>query len=140
MNHEDNGRAVRPPRPADKRKPYKTPALTLFGQVAALTQNGTCNTTNDNLADVACNINTGMGMSSDRRLKTDVVRIGSHPYGFGLYLFQYVPEVQDRCGYGRRFGVMADEVEQVRPETVQMDPDGYKRVRYDLLGIRPNQH
>ena len=42
--------------------------------------------------------------------KNNVVRIGTHPLGLGLYLFDYKPEYQDRCGQGRQFGVMADEV------------------------------
>jgi hypothetical protein len=123
-----------------KRKPYKSPTLTLFGQVAQLTQNGTCAEANDNATPTACTINTGMGMTSDRRLKTDIVRIGEHPLGFGIYLFQYLPEHQESFGHGRRFGVMADEVEDVVPQAVALRPDGYKMVDYGLLGIRPLLH
>jgi hypothetical protein len=124
-----------------KRKPYKTPTLTLFGQVAQLTQNGTCAEANDNATPSSCTINTGMGMAtSDRRLKTDIVRVGEHPLGFGMYLFQYLPEHRDRLGHGRRFGVMADEVEPVMPAAIGMTPDGYKMVDYGLLGIRPLLH
>lgn len=74
-------------------------------------------------------------MMSDRALKQDIVRIGTHPAGFGLYLFDYKPEFREAAGFGRQFGVMADEVELVLPQAVVMHPDGYKRVDYALLGI-----
>jgi hypothetical protein len=72
---------------------------------------------------------------SDRAIKSDWTRIGEHPLGFGLYLFRYKPEYQAQWGAGRRFGVMADEVEKVRADAVRMHPDGYKIVSYPLLGI-----
>ena len=43
-------------------------------------------------------------------------RIGHHPNGFGLYLFDYKVEFQGAWGRGRQFGVMADEVESVMPD------------------------
>ena len=74
-------------------------------------------------------------MNSDRTLKQNIVRVGTHPAGFGLYLFDYKPEFREAAGVGRQFGVMADEVEAVLPQAVVMHPDGYKRVDYALLGI-----
>ena len=74
-------------------------------------------------------------MVSDRNAKQNIVRIGTHPLGIGLYLFDYKPEFEPVAGYGRQFGVMADEVEAVLPQAVVMHPDGYKRVDYALLGI-----
>ena len=63
---------------------------------------------------------------SDRRLKSNIVRIGTHPLGIGLYEYDIFGE--------RQRGVMADEVEQVMPEAVTTHPTlGYKMVRYDLL-------
>jgi hypothetical protein len=55
--------------------------------------------------------------------------------GIGLYLFDYKPEFRDQWGYGRRFGVMADEVEEVFPEAVFWHPNGHKIVDHALLGI-----
>ncbi len=72
---------------------------------------------------------------SDRACKTNLTRIGTHPIGIGLYLFDYKAEFQESAGRGRQFGVMADEVEAVMPEAVVMHPDGYKRVNYAMLGI-----
>ena len=74
-------------------------------------------------------------MSSDRAIKENIVRIGTHPLGIGLYLFDYKPAYRETAGFGRRFGVMADEVEAVLPQAVVMQPDGYKRVDYALLGL-----
>jgi len=77
-----------------------------------------------------------MSMMSDARCKTDVVRVGSHPAGFDLYLFRYLPEFRSADDDGRlHFGVLAQEVEAVVPEAVQRDVAGYRRVNYDLLGI-----
>ena len=72
---------------------------------------------------------------SERRVKENIVRIGDHPFGFGLYLFDYRPEHRAQWGHGRQFGVMIDEVEIVMPEAVCMHRDGYKRVDYGMLGI-----
>lgn len=62
---------------------------------------------------------------SDRRLKSNIVRIGMHPLGIGVYEYDI---------FGKRErGVMADEVEAVRPQAVSTHPSGFKMVRYDLL-------
>jgi len=115
------------------------PTLTLFGQVAALTQSTACSASNDGNAPCAAG-QSNMGKTSDRRLKQEILRIGDHPLGFGLYVFSYKPSHRDECGHGRQFGVMADEVEQIVPEAVVVRDDGYKAVRYDMLGIRPQVH
>jgi hypothetical protein len=118
-----------------EKRAYTPPVLTLFGHVAALTQSGTCSAASDG-ANAPCQVAGGaMGMSSDRRLKQNIVRIGEHPAGFGLYLFEYKHSPR-----ARQFGVMADEVAQVMPEAVLVGPDGYRSVRYDMLGISPALH
>lgn len=120
------------------RKPYSPPVLTLFGHVAALTRSGTCsaNTDGNNGICLAGGNMQGNMVSSDRRLKQDIVRIGNHPSGIGLYLFRYRPDFEVECGAGRQFGVMADEVQTVLPGAVRTRPDGYLSVDYDALGIR----
>jgi hypothetical protein len=50
--------------------------------------------------------------------------------GIGLYRFQYNWSDQVYVG------VMAQEVQTVRPEAVSRGPDGYLRVNYDLIGVR----
>jgi hypothetical protein len=81
-----------------------------------------------------------MSCLSERQTKSNIIRVGSHPLGFGLYLFDYKPAFRDEWGHGRQFGVMADEVEKVMPEAVVIHPDGYKMVNYAMLGIRRNLH
>lgn len=65
-------------------------------------------------------------MASDRRVKTNVSRIGTRPDGLGVYAYEYV------WGGGRRIGVMADEVEAIYPEAV-LDIGGIKAVDYGRL-------
>lgn len=68
---------------------------------------------------------TVAGVFSDRRLKSNIERIGTHPIGIGLYSYD--------INGARATGVMADEVMEVMPEAVILDPSGYYRVRYDLI-------
>jgi hypothetical protein len=68
---------------------------------------------------------------SDRRIKRDIREVGvDRRTALTLYEFSYV----DAPGT-RYVGVMADEVELVYPEAVYTMPNGYKAVRYDMLGI-----
>ena len=98
-----------------------------YGKLNRLTQGPTSGT------------NEGGGtkfMASARKVKENIVKVGEHSSGIGLYLFNYKSEYRDIWGYGRQFGVMADEVETVMPEAVFNHPDGYKMVNYAMLGIR----
>lgn len=65
-------------------------------------------------------------MASDRRLKSNIVHIGTHPLGIGIYEY-------DIFGHRAR-GVMADELEAVMPEAVMMGAGGYKMVNYAMIG------
>lgn len=62
---------------------------------------------------------------SDRRLKSNIVRTGTHPLGIGLYEYDIFGE--------RQRGVMADEVETVLPSAVSTHPSGFKMVDYSQL-------
>jgi hypothetical protein len=140
VSQEGNMTEQKTPVTGGGKRPYASPVLTLFGHVAALTQSGICSAASDG-NNAPCQVAGGaMGMSSDRRLKQDIVRIGDHPAGFGLYLYSYLPAFRDECGHGRQFGVMADEVEAIVPEAVTVRPDGYQAVYYDMLGIRRAVH
>ena len=108
---------------------YSQPNLRVFGTVSDLT-NGTNTVGTDSGFG-----NDRQNRQSDRATKENWVRIGEHPLGIGLYLFDYMPEFRDRSGHGRQFGVMADEVESVMPGAVSIHPDGYKTVNYAMLGI-----
>ena len=108
------------------RKSYKVPKLTNYGRVQNLTQTGSMGR-QENSNMNGCSSNSSRRPCSERFVKENIVRIGEHPLGFGLYLFDYRPEYRGRWGYGRQFGVMIDEVETVVPEAVFIHPDGYKR-------------
>ena len=112
------------------KKPYVKPRLVRYGEVRQLTQTSTTGSKEGT---------TGSGImkpGSDRAIKENIVRIGEHPLGFGIYLFDYKPEYRATWGEGRQFGVMADEVEAVVPQAVSLHPEGYKVVDHAMLAIR----
>jgi hypothetical protein len=111
-----------------KKKPYLRPVLTAHGSVSELTM-GSATVGTD--AGATKNKN----QQSDRNTKENIVRVGEHPLGIGLYLFDYKSEYRDQSGHGRQFGVMADEVEAVMPKAVSVHANGYKVVNYAMLGI-----
>jgi hypothetical protein len=72
----------------------------------------------------------GGGRRSDITLKHDIVLLGHLDNGLGFYRFAY-------DGSSKPYvGVMAQEVQAVRPDAVVRGPDGYLRVFYDRLGVR----
>jgi hypothetical protein len=58
-------------------------------------------------------------------LKSNIERIGTHSLGIGIYAYDIFGE--------RQLGVMADEVEQVKPEAVLTHSSGFKMVNYGAL-------
>lgn len=64
---------------------------------------------------------------SDRRLKTDIERIGEREDGLGIYLYRYL------WSPVRFIGVMAQEVLNVKPEAVIHTPSGFLAVNYGAL-------
>lgn len=117
--------------PGDKRppgrKPYAKPALVKYGEVRSLTQAASGTMTEPG---------GGVRMPSERRIKEGIVRIGTHPLGIGIFLFDYRAEHRDLFGHGRQFGVMAEDVERVLPEAVGRSSSGFKAVDYAMLGMR----
>jgi hypothetical protein len=79
--------------------------------------------------DAAGKAGSFAALFSDRRLKRDIVRVGTTPVmGLPLYAFSYV---WDR---GKRvIGVMADEVARMRPSAVIDHPSGFKAVDYGQI-------
>ena len=71
----------------------------------------------------------GGARRSDMRLKHDLVLLGRLDDGLGYYRFTY------NGGHTSYVGVMAQEVQNVMPEAVTRDTDGYLRVSYDKLGL-----
>jgi hypothetical protein len=72
----------------------------------------------------------GGGRRSDIELKRDVTLLGHLSNGLGVYRFRYVD------GDRAYVGVIAQEVERVRPDAVSRGSDGYLRVSYDRLGFK----
>jgi Protein of unknown function (DUF3300)/Chaperone of endosialidase len=73
----------------------------------------------------------GGGRRSDIRLKEDIVPLAQLNNGLELYRFRYKGD--DRTTY---VGVMAQDVQKIRPDVVVRDSDGYLRVDYDRLGLK----
>jgi hypothetical protein len=112
----DHARAVK--------APYRTPRLEVLGSLRSATRG-----TNGMGADGAL----GMTMMSDRRTKEEILEIGRHPLGLGIYRFRYKAPYAELHGAGRRVGVMADEVAEKYPDAVCRHADGYLRVDYGRL-------
>ena len=71
----------------------------------------------------------GAAFISDRRLKTNVKRVGLLPQGIGVYDYEYAGDPK----HERIRGVMAQEVERVDPDAVLEMDDGYKAVDYSRV-------
>jgi hypothetical protein len=67
------------------------------------------------------------GLSSDRRLKKNIKKIGKLLNGLGWYSFNYLWSDQPREG------VMSDEVRNIMPEAVSVDGHGFDVVDYDRV-------
>lgn len=67
----------------------------------------------------------GLMALSDERLKSNVERVGTHPLGIGVYEY----DIFDR----RERGVMAQELQRVKPEAVFQHPSGFLMVDYGQL-------
>ena len=62
---------------------------------------------------------------SDRRLKTDIVRVGTLDNGLPVYSYRLKGEDHFQIG------VMAQEVAEVRPEAIVRDSSGFMKVDYE---------
>ena len=63
-------------------------------------------------------------------MKHDIVLLGHLDDGLGYYRFSYVGS------HKAYVGVIAQEVQAVRPDAVTRGRDGYLSVYYDRLGIK----
>ena len=83
------------------------------------------------LAAAAANSSGGgaLPQASDRRLKTDIRRVGTTRLGLPLYQFRYrdLPQVYE--------GVMAQDVAVMHPGAIKPLPQGYMAVDYAKLGL-----
>ena len=78
----------------------------------------------------------GSAAGSDINLKSNIVKLWDAPNGLTVYEFEYKPEFKDHelCGHGKFIGYMAQEVEKIMPEAVFTMDNGYKAVKYDMVG------
>jgi hypothetical protein len=65
-------------------------------------------------------------MFSDRRLKSNIKRVGTHPIGVGIFTYTMM-------GMPQR-GVIAQEVQAVRPDLVKRHANGFLQVNYGEIG------
>jgi hypothetical protein len=75
----------------------------------------------------------GIMKYSDIRMKENIKQVHWLPNGLPVYTYEYKPEFKDIAGHGVHIGVMAQEVEMVKPEAVITNANGYKMVNYGLL-------
>ena len=76
---------------------------------------------------IASTIGGIAGIFSDRRLKHAIEKVGEFADGLGVYVFSYLGSNQ------RHKGVMADEVERLRPWALGPKVAGYATVNYGAL-------
>ncbi len=69
-------------------------------------------------------LGAGVSLFSDRRLKTDIRKVGTLDSGLAVYSYRYV------TGGPTMLGVMADEVAETIPDAVSVHDSGYAMVDY----------
>jgi hypothetical protein len=79
----------------------------------------------NNLLGSAAQLGSAAFMFSDRRLKSNIKRVGTHAIGVGIYDYTMM-------GFPQR-GVIAQEVQAVRPDLVKRHANGYLMVNYGGL-------
>jgi len=72
----------------------------------------------------------GRGRRSDIMLKHDIVLLSHLSNGLNVYRFTYNGSTKPYVG------VLAQQVQQIRPDAVERGSDGYLRVHYEKLGIK----
>lgn len=107
--------------------------LSGLGQQAGQIISGAGNTSTNTggspstLGSVASAIGGIASIFSDRRVKRDIVKLDEFPDGLGVYSFRYFGDDTVRCG------VMADEVEKIRPWALGPRVGGFATVNYGAL-------
>lgn len=70
---------------------------------------------------------------SDRRMKTDIAKVGDHPVGVGIYAYRYKG---DPKSYPKVVGPMAEDVQKIAPHAVSVIPGsgGKRAINMAALG------
>ena len=108
----------------------------LNGQIRTASNGYGTTTQSGGLGQALLSAGTQLGSAaikaSDRRLKTNIAKVGALKDGLGVYEFDY--RDGDRFGHGRFKGVMADEVAALRPWALGPKIDGeFASVDYSKL-------
>lgn len=110
----------------------------LLNQVSGQTINTSMNGTTtqpsgllNSLLSAGASIGSAAIMASDIRVKRDIVKLGEEADGLGVYAYNYI---WDDEAEPLRFGVMAQEVEALRPWALGPTVDGVMSVDYSKLG------
>ena len=85
----------------------------------------------NDLLNAGASLGSALILASDRRLKKDIVKVGTHRSGLTEYEWTYRNDPE-----GRRYrGVMADEVKELRPEAYvpNWNGTGFDAVNYGAL-------
>jgi hypothetical protein len=77
-------------------------------------------------ATALAGLGSKLGLFSDRRLKREIVKLGTAPNGLSVYQYRYLWSDDVHIGH------IAQEVQKVRPDAVGVVA-GFMTVRYDLL-------
>lgn len=83
---------------------------------------------NNALWGAAATVGSAALMASDMNLKKNIEKVGEHPSGVGRYVWDW------KDGSGSEVGVLAQELQQVRPDAVKRMPSGHLGVAYGLIG------
>ena len=78
------------------------------------------------LIGAAGSVGAGLAMASDRRLKTDIKKVGKTDAGLPIYTYKYKGDKKTQMG------VMAQDVEKKTPKAVK-EIGGFKAVNYALV-------
>lgn len=97
------------------------------GQGQLVTKPSTFGSIASAVGGIANTVKTVAPFFSDRRLKRDIVRVSEFSDGLGIYAYRHV------MGIKRILGVMADEVERLRPWALGPKIAGYRTVNYGAL-------
>ena len=81
------------------------------------------------VANVSSMWATGGIFGSDRRLKTDIKKIGTSIKGYNIYRYKYLDQSEEYIG------AMADEVFKKNPKAVYRMDNGYMGVDYSKIDV-----
>jgi hypothetical protein len=97
-----------------------------WGGTSSGTQNATSTPSTWNTVGSGLGVLSSLFKLSDRRMKKDIEMIGHAPNGLPVYLYRYIGDDNAE----REVGLMAQDVEKVRPEAVKTI-GGLKHVNYE---------